>query len=147
MTAHGCAGGLKKTYGLRSGSHAIDISYVSLTCPSKHRHVVILFTVIPRRRTISIAFYYVHGDTEDLFSSQTPGSERSSVDRSVTRKTSDLRTDRCPDSHWKVIHRSLNTRNVHMKYRILTSDGLKAMAYVKILRYVCQRPQCQQFWY
>ena len=32
MTAHSCAGGLKKKFDLWSGSHAIDI----LTCPSKH---------------------------------------------------------------------------------------------------------------
>ena len=33
VTAHKCAGGLKKL-DLRSGSHAIDISYGFLTCPS-----------------------------------------------------------------------------------------------------------------
>ena len=34
VTAHRCAGGLKKKLDLRSGSHAIDISQGSLTCPS-----------------------------------------------------------------------------------------------------------------
>ena len=47
MTAHRCAGGLKKKLDLRSGSHAIDISFGSLTCPSKHRHGPNLLTVIP----------------------------------------------------------------------------------------------------
>ena len=30
------------------------------------------FTVIPRNRPVSVAFYDAHGDTEDLFSSYTP---------------------------------------------------------------------------
>ena len=38
-----CAGGLKKKLYLRSGSHAIDISQGSLTCPPKHRHGATLF--------------------------------------------------------------------------------------------------------
>ena len=37
MTAHRCAGGLKK-FDLRSGSHATDISQGSLTFQSKHRY-------------------------------------------------------------------------------------------------------------
>ena len=37
VSAHRCAGRLKKL-DLRSGSHAIDISYCSYTCLSKHRH-------------------------------------------------------------------------------------------------------------
>ena len=47
--------------------NAIDISYGSLT--SKHRHGATLFTVIPRIRPISVAFYDAHGDTDNLFSS------------------------------------------------------------------------------
>ena len=70
MTAHRCAGGLKKL-DLRLGSHAIDISFGSLTRPSKHRYRATLFTVIPRNRPTSVAFYDAHGDTEDLFSSCT----------------------------------------------------------------------------
>ena len=33
VTAHRCAGGLKKKLDLRSGSHAIDISYVFFNVP------------------------------------------------------------------------------------------------------------------
>ena len=39
----------------------IDISYGSLTCPSKHRHGAILFTFIPRNRPISVAFHDAWG--------------------------------------------------------------------------------------
>ena len=47
VTAHTCrcASGLKK-FDIRSGSHVIDISYGSSTCPSKHRHGTTLFMVI-----------------------------------------------------------------------------------------------------
>ena len=58
------------TYG--RAPNAIDISKGVLTCPSKHRHGANLFTVIPRNRPISVAFYNAHGDTEDLFLSQVP---------------------------------------------------------------------------
>ena len=40
---------------------------------SKHRHVAKLFTVIPRNRPILVAFYDTHGDTEDTFTTLTPG--------------------------------------------------------------------------
>ena len=54
------------TYG--RAPNAIDISEGSLTCPSKHRHGIPLFTVIPRNRPILVAFNDTHGDTEGTFS-------------------------------------------------------------------------------
>ena len=47
-------------------------------CPSKHRHGGNLFTVIPRNRSISVAFYDAHRDKEDVLSSnitESPGFE------------------------------------------------------------------------
>ena len=41
VTAHRCVGKLKKL-DIGSGSHAIDISKGSLTCPSKHRNGITL---------------------------------------------------------------------------------------------------------
>ena len=75
MTAHGCAGGLKKKLNLRSGSqrHSHFVGTYVVSSPSKHRHGANLFTVIRRigakTRHISVVFYDAHGDTEDLFSS------------------------------------------------------------------------------
>ena len=46
---------------IRSGSHAIDISKGSLTCPSNHRHGANPFTGIPRNRPISVGFYDAQG--------------------------------------------------------------------------------------
>ena len=62
VTAHICAGSLKKKLDPRSGSHAINILQGSLKCPSKHRHGANLFMVIPRNRPISVAFNDAHGD-------------------------------------------------------------------------------------
>ena len=71
VTAHRCAGRLKKKWDLRSGSNRHRHFVVF---PSKHWHGVILFTVIPRNRLISVAFYDAHEDMEDLLSSCTTGS-------------------------------------------------------------------------
>ena len=43
VTAHRCAGGLKKKLNLRSGSQRHRHFAGSLTCPSKHRHGTTLF--------------------------------------------------------------------------------------------------------
>ena len=43
VTAHRCAGGLKKKLTYGRAPNAIDISQGSLTCPSKHRHGTTLF--------------------------------------------------------------------------------------------------------
>ena len=58
------------TYG--RAPNAIDTFVGSLTCLSKHRHGANLLTVIPRNRSISVAFYDMHGEMEDLFSSYIP---------------------------------------------------------------------------
>ena len=72
VTAHRCAGGLKKklepTVGLPRHGHFVGF----LTCPSKHRYRPNLIAVIPRNRPISVAFHDTHGDMVDLFSSKTP---------------------------------------------------------------------------
>ena len=69
VTAHRCADGLKKKLELGSGSQRHRHVVGCLTCPSKHSHGANHFMVIPRNRSISVAFYDAHGDTEDLFSS------------------------------------------------------------------------------
>ena len=56
MAAHCCAGGLKKKMDIRSGSHAIDISWDSLSCPSKHQYGATLFTIILRNRPFQSTF-------------------------------------------------------------------------------------------
>ena len=66
MTAHRCAGGLKKKLNLRPGSqrhsHFEGFFYVPVQAPTK----ATLLTVIPRNHPISVAFYDAYGDTEDL---------------------------------------------------------------------------------
>ena len=64
------------TYG--RAPNVIYISLSSLTSPSKHRHGA---TLLRWNRPISVAFYNAHGDTEDLFSSLTPGSPLENVSR------------------------------------------------------------------
>ena len=74
VTAHRCAGGLKKKLDLRLGSYAIDIHFVGFFNVSvQATSWANLFTVIPRNQPILVAFYDTHGDRKDLFSSQTPG--------------------------------------------------------------------------
>ena len=69
MTAHRCAGGLKKS-GLRPGSNAIDIHFLGFFNMPVHASAQAnLFTVILINHPISVAFYDAHGDAEDLFSS------------------------------------------------------------------------------
>ena len=65
VRVHRCAGGLKKL-DLRSGSqrnrYFVGFFHVSVQAPTRG----LFFTVIPRNRPISVAFYDAHGDTEDL---------------------------------------------------------------------------------
>ena len=65
VTAHRCAGGLQKL-DLLSGSqcHRHFVGLFKLSTLALTR--AILFTTIPRKRPISVAFYEAHGDTEDL---------------------------------------------------------------------------------
>ena len=59
VTAHTCsyAGRLKKnTLNLRSGSHAIDISWGSLTCQSKHRHGTTLLRLFRETAPFQLPF-------------------------------------------------------------------------------------------
>ena len=63
VKAHRYAGGLNKKLDLRSGSqrhYRHFVGFFNVTCPSKHRHGTTLFTVIPRNRSISVAFYDAH---------------------------------------------------------------------------------------
>ena len=55
------------TYG--RAPNAIDISYGSLTCPSKHRHGATLFIRLFRETAPFSRFLRHAGDTEDVFSS------------------------------------------------------------------------------
>ena len=55
--------GTEKKLDLGWAPNAIDILQGSLSCPSKNQHGTNLFIVIPRNRTISVAFNNVHGDT------------------------------------------------------------------------------------
>ena len=48
VTAHGCAGGLKKKLYMRSGSKCNRHFVGSLTCPSKHRHGTALLILLFR---------------------------------------------------------------------------------------------------
>ena len=62
------------TYG--RAPNAMDISYSSLTCPSKHRHQVNLFIRLFREATLFSRLLWHAGDTEDTFSTlllRTPG--------------------------------------------------------------------------
>ena len=73
VTAHRCGGGLKKL-DRRSGYNNRHFGG-SYTWPFKHRHWPTFLQLVKRRlkcRPISVAFYDAHGDTEDLFSSETP---------------------------------------------------------------------------
>ena len=75
-----------KKLDLRPGSHAIDISKGSLTCPSKYRHGASLFAVIPRNHNVSVAFNDALWDTEDIFSnSRVPTGEFTTVKGSGCR--------------------------------------------------------------
>ena len=76
VTAHICAGRLKRRWDIRSGSN-------------RQRHVVVFFnTVIQRNRPIWIAFYDTHWDTENLLSSYIPGSPRRNCKQRVKEKLS-----------------------------------------------------------
>ena len=55
VTAHRCAGGMKKNLYLRSQRHRHFIG--SLTCPSKHRHGTNLFIRWIRHTAPLVAFY------------------------------------------------------------------------------------------
>ena len=70
-----CAGRLKKKWNLWSGSnrHSYFVVFFSVSVQALNRGQP--FTVIPRNRPISVAFYDAHGDTEDLLSSYIPGSQ------------------------------------------------------------------------
>ena len=53
------------TVGLPRHRHFVGFFNMLVKAPTR----VTLFTVIPRNRPISVAFYDAHGDTGDLFSS------------------------------------------------------------------------------
>ena len=65
-----------------------------------------LFTIIPRHRPISVAFYDAHGDTEDLFASLTPVYPRASNEIEKSPKKSILIVTNIAFSH---IHRVFHT--------------------------------------
>ena len=68
-----CAGGLKKKLDLRSGSHAIDISEFSLTCPFKHRHGANFLRLFRETAPFQLPFTTrMEIPRSDLFSSYTP---------------------------------------------------------------------------
>ena len=59
--AHRCAGGLKKKFGVRSGSQRHRHFWGSLTCPSKHRHGANIWYGYSEKPPHLVAFYDTPG--------------------------------------------------------------------------------------
>ena len=70
VTAHRCAGGLKRSWTYGRPPNAIDISQGSLTCPSKHRHGTTLFIRLFRETSLFSCLLRHAGDKEDTFSTE-----------------------------------------------------------------------------
>ena len=122
--AHRCAGGLMKKLDIRSGSHAIDISWGSLTWPSKHRHGTTLLIrwfrhTAPLSRLLRLCWGY-GGHILDL----TPGPSRGMW----VHKSKKIRS-RCNKFKTRVYLKCL-FRNSHSKNKYSEDDIIKMLEFL-----------------